>query len=60
MLTFLPPAEDPSGDRAADPVRDRQRDQRLVPGPHGDHQHTCEGTLKINFHFHGDFHQQNL
>lgn len=38
-------AEDSTRDGAADPVRDRQRHQRLVPSPHWDHQHTCKNLI---------------
>lgn len=44
-------AEDPSGHGAADPVRDRQRHQRLVPGPHRDRQHSCECYSYLNLGF---------
>ncbi len=46
-VTFPPSAEDSSGYGAADPVRDRQCHQRLVPRPHRDHQHSREETSVI-------------
>lgn len=42
FLSFPPLAEDPSGNRAPDPVWDWQCHQWLVPCPYRDHQHTCE------------------
>lgn len=38
----LSAAEDSSGNRPADPVRKRQRSQRLVQGAAGHHQQPCE------------------
>lgn len=42
-------AEDSSRDRAADPVRNRQCNQRLVPSPHRNHQLTRKNILKKRF-----------
>lgn len=42
MFFYFSSAENASGHRAADPVWDRQRHQRLVSGAHRDHQHTCK------------------